>query len=229
MSVARSSGLTARASARQVGYLARAARPARPATASKVSAPALAASASNTMIVLSAGQVAADLEDLAELRRRGAEDRHRAGVAQDVLDLVGRQGRVDRHVGAAAGQAGEVGHRPFRPVLGQDRQAVAGVDAEFVESDAERLHLGEQVREAEGHPGAAALDAHRDRAGGRAVHGSEEEFVEGAWCGTHKASESRPSWRSGRSSVAPSRAPVRCPGGAWRGSPRWRCRARSSR
>ena len=41
----------------------------------------------------------------------------RAGVLQDVRDLLGRQRRIDRHVGDAGRKARVVGDRPLRPVL----------------------------------------------------------------------------------------------------------------
>ena len=64
-----------------------------------------------------------------------------AGVAQDVLDLLGGQGGVDRDVGAARGEAGVVGDGPLGPVLRQDRHPVARPDAELQEAEAEVLHL----------------------------------------------------------------------------------------
>ena len=51
-------------------------------------------------------QAVAHGEDLLQLRGGGDQHGHRAGVAQDVLGLSGGQGGVDRHIGAARGQAG---------------------------------------------------------------------------------------------------------------------------
>ncbi len=49
-------------------------------------------------------------------------DDHDLGVAvlDDVLDLVARERRVDRHGDSAEAEVGEIGDRPFRTVLGQD-------------------------------------------------------------------------------------------------------------
>ena len=96
--------------------------PARPCPRASRSAngitPGPVASASNAMMCRSAGaRRLPDVEDLLQLRLAGDEDRHGAGVAQDVVDLARGEGGVDRDVGAAGGEAGEVGDGPLGPVL----------------------------------------------------------------------------------------------------------------
>ena len=78
-----------------------------------------------------AGQLRA-LGALAE-QRRGADQRLRAGVGQDVLDLLGLEQRVHRHGDAAEGQHAEVGQREVRGVRQQQRDLVARADALLAE------------------------------------------------------------------------------------------------
>ena len=89
-----------------------------------------------------AGQIGVESADPFE-RRKLAPDRgnlgklggggheHRAGprVLQDVVDLAGRQGRVDRHVHGAGGERREVGEGPLGPILRQNCHPVSGGDA----------------------------------------------------------------------------------------------------
>ena len=51
------------------------------------------------------------------------------GVVEDELDLPAEEGRIDRNGNGLVGEDGEIGHRPFRAVLGQDGHAIAGFDA----------------------------------------------------------------------------------------------------
>ena len=84
----------------------------------------------------SAGHCALIVQDLAELLERRDEDRLRAGVLQERRDLLRRKRRVDRHGPRSGAEDGVVRHRPLRPVLREDRDAVAGLDAERVQARA---------------------------------------------------------------------------------------------
>ena len=71
------------------------------------------------------GRLARIGPDLRELRGvRHAEDRD-ARVAEQELDLVRRERRVDRHVDAAGREGRKVGVGPLRPVLREDAHPVA--------------------------------------------------------------------------------------------------------
>ena len=84
------------------------------------------ATASNVTTWRSAGQLGLHLAQLVELRLAGDERHRRARVAQDVGGLARRQGGVDRDVRRTEGERGVVGDGPLGPVLGQDRDPVAG-------------------------------------------------------------------------------------------------------
>jgi len=68
--------------------------------------------------------------DLVELLLVLGEVDTRAAVAEEVLDLRRRIGRVEADRDAAHGDGGEVKDHPLGAVLGLDRHAVAGLDTE---------------------------------------------------------------------------------------------------
>ena len=74
-----------------------------------------------------AGELGA-LGALAE-QRGGADERLRAGVLEDVLDLLGLEQRVHRHGDGPEGERAEVGEREVRGVRQQQRHLVARADA----------------------------------------------------------------------------------------------------
>ena len=61
---------------------------------------------------------------------RGHEDRLRAGIVEQVRNLLGRQRRVDRHVGDRRAQARVVGNQPLRAILRQDAHPIVRHHAE---------------------------------------------------------------------------------------------------
>ncbi len=131
MRVARSSGAAPSASARQSGWRGPSGAPAGEHLLEAGARPGPSRSSSKAMTWRSAGRSLADRLDLLELGCGRDQHRHGAGVAQDVLDLSGGEGGVDRHVGAAGGEAGVVGDGPLGPVLREDRHPVAAADAQL--------------------------------------------------------------------------------------------------
>jgi len=64
-------------------------------------------------------------------QRRGRDDdRAGAAVAEDVAMVVDRVGYIGRYRGRAGGNHREIGDDPFRPVLRDQHDPVAGFDAE---------------------------------------------------------------------------------------------------
>ncbi len=96
-----------------------------------------------------------DLEDLAELLDRGHEDRLRAAVVHEGRDLVRGKRRVDRDGPGARAEDGVVGHRPLRPVLREDRDAVSRLDPERVQPERDRPDRETEVARGDGSPRAA--------------------------------------------------------------------------
>ena len=71
-----------------------------------------------------------DLGDLRRLLGVLAEDRARPRVLEHVQALLGRVGGIDRDHDRRGAHGADVGERPFRPRVGEDRHAVAALDAE---------------------------------------------------------------------------------------------------
>ncbi|MNS46747.1 hypothetical protein D3C72_792570 [compost metagenome] len=72
-------------------------------------------------------------EALDHLGELGAEEDHlRFGVLEDVLDLAGHQSEVDRHEDRAQLADGEEQFEDVARVVGEDRDAIALLDAEAV-------------------------------------------------------------------------------------------------
>src|SRR5207247_8360312 len=86
-----------------------------------------------------------------------AEHPDRAGIAEDVLDLLGGERRIDRDVHRLRTQARKVGQRPLDPRLGEDRHAVPRLDAELAEPQREVPGAPLGVAVGDGLPGAADL------------------------------------------------------------------------
>jgi hypothetical protein len=80
--------------------------------------------------------LAADRRDLGGLVGVRREDRHGARIAEDVRGLFGGEVRVDRHVGDARRETGEVGDDPLRAVGRENRDAIARAHAERIEPSA---------------------------------------------------------------------------------------------
>ena len=77
---------------------------------------------------LERGQLAANRCELPGLRFGRYEDRDAPRVSQWIAKLLGREARVQRNVGDAARQAGEIGDRPLGSVLREDGHAIARPD-----------------------------------------------------------------------------------------------------
>jgi hypothetical protein len=76
----------------------------------------------------------ADGERLVELLLVFGDQHDRRRVAEQVLDLGRRAGRVDADADRAEALDRQVGDHPLGPVLAVDRHAVARLDAELLEA-----------------------------------------------------------------------------------------------
>ena len=86
------------------------------------------------------GQLAADGRDpRPQLAVRSEEDLG-VGIVDDVPDLVRHQGRVDGDDDGPEALGGEIRHRPFGPVLGEDDDLVPGPDAQGPQPEGDVLH-----------------------------------------------------------------------------------------
>ena len=208
MSVARSSGAAASAWARQSGWR----RERRPA----------------------AGQQLVEREDVRALARprrtrsrggapagaRGSTSSFSSCAAVDTktatapesrrmyCDLAGGQRGVDRHVGGTRGQAGVVGDRPLRPVLGEDRHAVAVAHAQLAQADARGVDPLGELAVVERRPAAVPPDAHRHRAGGERLDGVEVELGQRARRGSPYGAVNRMMKRCPEPAPAAPRGPL---------------------
>ena len=75
------------------------------------------------------GQLAPDGRDLGVLGRRGDEDGPGTRVLEQVVNLPGGEGRIDRHVDREGGEGGEIGQGPLGPVFREDGHPVPRGDA----------------------------------------------------------------------------------------------------
>src|SRR6266542_1069309 len=134
------------------------------------------------------------LADLLHLRGGRAEHRDRPRVPEDVLDLVRRQGGVNRHVGDAGAEARVVGQRPLEPRLREDRHTVAGRDAQLPQPERDGAHAGLRLAVRDRRPGAGHFVAEGGRPARVALDGIEEHLDQrmGAhgWNLTTKVTES---------------------------------------
>ena len=118
-------------------------------------------------------QVVPDLCEANQFGLPGEDEPHGAGVVQDVPELVGRAGGVDRHPHGAHRQAGQVGHRPLRAVGREQRHAIARLDAEFDEVGRHATHVGAELGVGAHLPAVTDPDA-----GGRAGRVSRDHVVD---------------------------------------------------
>ena len=95
--------------------------------------------------VLQLRQLVEDGGGFFELEIRRDDEHARAGIAEDVLDLVGGERRVERDVDGAEELGAEVGHGPLGPVLREHGHAVTGPHADVVEPAREREGVGVEV------------------------------------------------------------------------------------
>jgi hypothetical protein len=114
--------------------------------------------------VLEPRQLAAHRLDLLELRGVLEDDRAGARVVDHVAALLGRVGVVDGNDDEAGGEQRGVGERPLGPCLAQQRDPVAGLQAERGEPAGELPHRRAELRERPFVPRAVAREADRDAA-----------------------------------------------------------------
>ena len=89
-------------------------------------------------------QLRPEAEDLFQLPGGGAHQPAGAAVLEDVGGLGQVQAGVDGHRNDAGDGAGIIRHRPFRPVLRQDAQAIPAAQAGILQGQGQALHLGLQ-------------------------------------------------------------------------------------
>ncbi len=96
--------------------------------------------------VLDLGETGPDRGDFLILEEVGDDDDFRVAVVDDVLDLLGDQGGIDRNRDAAQAEIGKIGDRPFGAILGENDQLAAPAVAEVHQSQGEfadgRLEFG---------------------------------------------------------------------------------------
>ncbi len=95
------------------------------------------------------------------------EDEAAAAVFEDVCHLVGRQRDVDRHQRGAQEVAGEVDQVPLRAVGGEERDAVALLDAAALERDRDVMNGRQPLLGGPPAPVVAALARHQPAAATR--------------------------------------------------------------
>ena len=105
-------------------------------------------------------QLVADRGDLRELLVVLADDRAGAGVGDHPQALLGRVGLVDRHDDGARGGGGQVGIGPLGAGVGEDADALARLDPEVDQPEADLLHDRGELGVGDVVPGAVALEAH---------------------------------------------------------------------
>ena len=107
--------------------------------------------------VLEGLRLAPHLEDLPGLSMARHEADRGVAVVQDVEHLGRKQGRVDGNVDGAGGERGEVGERPFGPVLGEDGHPIALRHPERAQTHRELFDRGLELRGARVPPLAVSL------------------------------------------------------------------------
>ena len=111
------------------------------------------------------GQALAHPDDLRHLARVLADDGHRLGVARDPLALLRGVGWVDGDDHGARGGDGEVAVRPFGARVAQQRDALAGSDADVDEAEADLADDVADLGESDIAPIAVDLVTNRDTFG----------------------------------------------------------------
>jgi len=114
--------------------------------------------------VLDAGHFVLLVQHLVELVVVRDDDEARFGIADDVRALVRGVGGVDRGEDRADRLTGQVGDRPFGPVLGEDRNAFLPLEAQRQQAQRQIAHLFVDLAVRPRLPFAVAL-------------GSQEDFV----------------------------------------------------
>src|SRR6185295_11836080 len=79
--------------------------------------------------------VGANCRNLRGLLWRRDENRDRARIAQDVTNLIAWQIWIDRNVRRAECETRVIGDGPLGAILGENRDAIAGADAELLEAE----------------------------------------------------------------------------------------------
>jgi len=79
------------------------------------------------------------------------------------LNLIDGLRRVDWNGDGADAENRQIGDRPFGPVLGNQRHAIAGADAEVAEAERDAPHAAHKLFGRDAHPLVAALFADRVR------------------------------------------------------------------
>ncbi len=125
-------------------------------------------------------------------RRRRDDDRTGAAVREDVAMVLDGVGRVGGNGDGAGGHDGEIGDQPFRPVLGDEGDAVAAPDPERAQAARQRAHLTRRLAPGERPVASRALgpeeglvalprrlvEQHRRQAGtGLEIHGASRLSV----------------------------------------------------
>ena len=132
---------------------------------------------------LERGKPAPDGLDLAPQIEVRADDDLRAGVVDDVPDLIGGERGVDGDGDGSGREGGEVGHDPLRPVLGEDGDPVAGPDAEGLEPERQPPDGRFDLVRGDPRPVPVLLDHHPDRLSVGPA-GFEEHAIEGGRVGS---------------------------------------------
>ena len=110
-------------------------------------------------------QALADAQNLVELLLVLADDERRIRQRQQIFDLRRRRCRIDAGRNAAKERSAELGENPFLSVLAQNRDLVAGLEAEADEPVAEASGRRSVLRPGDRLPDAKILLAQRHHIG----------------------------------------------------------------
>ena len=129
------------------------------------------------------GQLDLELVHLRELLGVLGDQHLRLGVAEDVLDLGGRRGRIDRDHDRADRRQGVVGECPLEPRAAQDRDLVALLDVEGEEAVRQRGDAAGGLLPADLAPAVGLADEERGAraAGAGALPPQLADRREGGW------------------------------------------------
>ena len=124
-----------------------------------------------------------DLQDFAQLLELRDEHRLRSRVLEQRRDLRSRKRRVDGDGPRSGAEDGVVGHRPLRPVLRNDRDALARLDSERVQAEREGAHGVAEIARGDRRPPPSDLGRQEIRLSRR--RREEKDVAEGADLGRH--------------------------------------------
>ena len=127
---------------------------------------------------LECGQEVPDVLNLLELKPRRDDGKAGAGVFENVARQSGRERRIDRHRHRAERQDRQVAQHPLRPALGDDRDTVAGTDAQRFEPETELANPLEHFLAREPFDDTAPAAAHEHRLG-KPAHEMERQVGDG--------------------------------------------------